>query len=674
LSTNNFNRQKEQRLIEEKEVAEKAREAQGKFLANVSHEIRTPIQTVIGMIDLLSDTSLDREQTEYCRQIKFSADILLSLINDVLDYSKIEAEKMELENIDFDLEEVLEQTVDMITLEAHSKGLCIATNIPLETNIIIKGDPGKFRQVVLNLAKNAVKFTSEGMVTISTSFSKLATPGGAQETLRVSVADTGIGIDKKTQERLFSKFMQADASNARCFGGTGLGLAISRSLVELMGGKIEMVPNPGGGSIFRFDIPIQRSDKKPEPLPPPEESGKIKILVVDASCQKRAIIAANLHDLGYTNISQAACGESALTMLRGATTRRRPFRICFIDMKMPVMDGWRLAAEIHNDTRIKPADLVLMEPRGLLGAEAKMTLLKWFKAYIYKPVKRRSLAETISYVLNEPQELESAVETEEQKNCRKTCADIRFADNCADNCMEESKPLILIAEDHLVNQKLFSVILQKLGYPFVLADDGQDALEKSAASDTALIFMDIQMPRMNGYDAAQALRKRGYQKPVIAITASALPDERERCLKAGIDDILVKPFKQSCLEKMLLKWLTVRDAQPVAFNSGELLNTFLHDKETAVPLIDRFIERTQAQLLAIPALEKAADWESARRESHTIRGAASTMGGAELGRAAARLELAHKNADKHEMKAAYPPLLEAFERYKKEAQEFLYAR
>jgi len=664
-------RQEEEKLIHEKEIAEKARDAQGKFLANMSHEIRTPIQTIIGMTELLSDTCLNREQAEYCRQVKFSAEVLLSLINDILDYSKIEAGKMELENIDFDLEQIMEQSVDMISMEAHKKGLGIASNVPLETSIILKGDPGKVRQIVLNLVKNAVKFTSEGMVIVAAELDNL----DGKEALRISVTDTGIGIDEEMRPRLFSTFMQGDISNTRRFGGTGLGLAISRSLVELMNGRIEMVPNPGGGSIFRFVIPFERSDKKPLPLPLPEEDGKLKILVVDDRAQKRYIIGSYLKNLGYKDISQADSGDTALEMLREASANGNPFRICFIDMIMPVMDGWRLAAEIHNDSSIKRADLILMVPHGLLGLDTKMTLLKWFKAYINKPIKRRNLAETINFVLNDPEELESPVEADETEESA--------AEKAATG---EYKPRILIAEDHPVNQKLFSIIIDTLGYPSILADDGLDALEKLQASDVALIFTDIQMPRMNGYELAAAMRKRGFRKPIIAVTASALKDEWERCEKAGIDDILVKPFKRADLEGMLLKWIEAGDGNsaisntvPVThdaastgiFDAGELLDTFMDNVEALLPLIQRFIERTQMQLQTITELEKNEDWEAARREAHMIKGAALTMGGAELGKAALRLEMAYKNIDRKEIKAAYLPLTEAFERYKEAAEDFI---
>ena len=675
LEDNTLVRQEEKRLIQDKIIAEKSMEAKAQFLANMSHEIRTPIQTIIGMTELLFDTHLDHEQNEYSRQVKFSAEVLLSLVNDILDHSKIEAGKMELERIDFDPEQTVEQAVEMIALEAHKKGLCIATVIPLNASIIVKGDPGKFRQIVINLVKNAVKFTGKGSIIVSLTLAELA----GREAMRVSVADTGIGVNEETREKLFSTFMQADVSNTRRFGGTGLGLAISRELVELMKGRIEMVPNEGGGSIFRFDIPLDRSGNKTAPLPLPERDGKIKILIVDDTAQERNIIASYLKDLGYTDISQAESGETALAMMRNTTAGGSAFQICFIDMIMPVMDGWRLAAEIHNDSAIKYSDLVLMVPHGLMGAETKMTLLKWFKAYINKPIKRRNLAETIDIVLNEPQELEAVPDFDPAGPVQKS---------------SQNLPVILIAEDHPVNRKFFSAIVDKLGCVSITADDGQDVVEKAAGNNVDIIFMDIQMPKMNGYEATEILRKKGFNKPIIAVTASALSDERELCMKAGMDDILTKPLNRSDIKKALHKWIksgsagaegavskiygsppeTPAQEAGAVFSAAELMNTFMDNEELALSLLSRFIERTRSQLNTIPDLEKNGAWEDARREAHMIKGAALTMGGAELGKTASRLEMAYKNIDKGEMKAAYPPVLDAFYRYKKEAENFINSR
>ena len=694
-------RQEEKKLLLGKEIAEKAMEAKDQFLANMSHEIRTPIQTIIGMIELLQETNLDREQTEYSRQVKFSTEVLLTLINDILDYSKIEAGKMELEHIDFDLEQIIEQAVEMIALEAHRKDLYITTNIPSETSIIIKGDPSKFRQIMINLVKNAVKFTSDGGITVSVNLTKLPD----SEAVRVSVADTGIGVNEETRPKLFSTFMQADVSNTRRFGGTGLGLAISNNLVNLMKGKIEMVPNEGGGSIFRFEVPLDRSGDKPEPLPPPEMNGKLRILIVDDRAPEREIIGSRLREMGYTDISQADSGETAIRMLKEASDKDCAFHLCFLDMIMPVMDGWRLAAEIHNDTEIRQPDLILMVPHGLMGADTKMTLLKWFKAYINKPIKRRSLAETISLVLNEPQELEEAAVLEEQIDAEDPDhkkdipvlleAEGSFVQPSGKSSVPlKSKLPVLIAEDHPVNQKLFSMIMDKQGYSSILADDGLDALEKIAANQVALVFMDIQMPRMNGYEAAENLRKQGFKKPIIAVTASALSDERQHCLNSGIDDVLVKPFKRPDIEKMLQKWIVISETTPEAtlipieefpleitepavneqgsvFCAEEILDTFMGNREMVLQLLLRFINRTQEQIKNLPYLEKAENFEAARMEAHTIKGAAYTMSGTELAKASARLELAYKNIDREEMKAAFPPVTGAFARFKKEAEDFL---
>jgi signal transduction histidine kinase/DNA-binding response OmpR family regulator/HPt (histidine-containing phosphotransfer) domain-containing protein len=567
-------RREGERLQEDKAVAERAMEAKNQFLANISHEIRTPIQTIIGMTELLQDTKLDREQTEYSRQVKFAADVLLSLINDILDFSKIEAGKLELEYTRFDLDQAIEQAVEMITLEAHKKGLEIALDIAPELNITVLGDPHKFRQIVINLVKNAVKFTQEGSVTISARLTDLE----GLEAVTVAVADTGIGIPEESRGRLFTTFFQADPSNTRCFGGTGLGLAIARNLVELMGGTIEMVPREGGGSIFRFSIPIEQLKHAPEPVLIRQKTPDVRILLVDDREESRAIITSYLKDIGYQDTDAAASGEQALELLRAAVQEGKPYGLCLIDMIMPLMDGWRLAAEINRDASINEIRLILMVPHGLLGAEAKMTLLKWFNAYINKPIKRKDLTEIVAQTLSGPPvDLETAAEDQRLLHSEKAQAGefsgdparpegsvpVHAADLPGKPDLpgkhglpgKASLPLVLIAEDHPVNQKLFAIIMEKLGCAFILADDGLDALDKAETYPVDLIFMDIQMPRMNGYEAAQQLRERGFTRPIITVTASALQDEWAQCLKAGINDILLKPFKQSDIEGLLHKWM-----------------------------------------------------------------------------------------------------------------------
>jgi CheY-like chemotaxis protein/HPt (histidine-containing phosphotransfer) domain-containing protein len=448
-----------------------------------------------------------------------------------------------------------------------------------------------------------------------------------------------------------------------------------------------MVPNRGGGSIFRFTIPLERSAALPAPFETAGEYSELRILVVDDHPESSRAITGGLVDLEYKNVQSAASGEEALERMRKAAAGGIPFELCFIDSLMPLMDGWRLAAEIRDDKRISAANLILMVPHGMLGADTKMTLLKWFRAYINKPVKRRALGAVIHSVYDPVDELEAVLPEE--------APSVPAPDTAGD---ENPKPLILVVEDYQINQKLFAVFLERMGYPSVLADDGIDALEKAEANSPELIFMDIQMPRMNGYEACETLRKRGFQGPIIAVTASVLSDAQVRRREAGFDDVLIKPFKRPELERMLQKWVNVKrggetpaevsaespteavspngvSAGPVdaieIFDKADLLETFMDDEKMAKSLLSQFVTRTVEQLEALPSLIEAEDWETAYRNLHTVKGSSLTLGGRELGKAAAKLEAAYKNIDKMEMDAALPPFTRAFSRFREAVEKYL---
>jgi signal transduction histidine kinase/CheY-like chemotaxis protein/HPt (histidine-containing phosphotransfer) domain-containing protein len=705
--------EEEKRLLEAKEHAEKATETKSQFLANMSHEIRTPIQTIIGMTELMQDTQLNREQEEYVRQVKFSADVLLSLVNDILDYSKIEAGQLLLERIEFNPESTVEQAVDMITLEAHKKGLEITLDVAADAPDLIRGDPGRFRQIIVNLVKNAVKFTREGGVVVSIRRSEL----DGREAVTVSVADTGIGVPVELRQKLFTTFFQGDTSTTRRFGGTGLGLAISRQLVQLMNGTIGMNPNEGGGSVFHFTIPAERSVFG-RPKPPRAHDADARILVVDDRPQSRRVLLDYLASFGYSHIEEAASGQEAIRKMETAAAAGKPFTLCFIDMVMPEMDGWRLAAEINQDRAVNAVRLILMVPQGSLGADAKMTMLKWFNAYINKPIKRRELYDAVFAVDEAIIDLEGAASTEilqeeafpdkpidaaaETTDLSAAREDLSFG---PEHRNEHLEPSVLVVEDHPVNQRLLRLVLEKLGYGAVIANDGVEAIEMAQRDSFKLIFMDIQMPRMNGYEATERLRALGYDKPIIAVTASALTDERERCSAAGMDDILVKPYKRQDVDEMLQKWMLcekrpgeveelaeledVEDLEEVeeletaeedapdepprvpAIAVDELLANFFGKKDVVDSLLERFIARTKEQVAGMSAAAERGDWETLQREAHTIKGSALNLAAKELGEAAAKTEQAAKGQDAPTASVALAALGPAFERFERAARAII---
>ncbi len=527
-----------------KESSQKARKAAEKetriksdFLANMSHEIRTPIHTITGMSELLGETELDPEQQEYIDQIVFSADVLLSLINDVLDFSKIEAGKLSLELIDFDLQKMAEDAVDLVALEAHKKGLETAVSVDNTIPTLLKGDPVRLRQVIVNLFNNAVKFTHEGQVVV---FVEKQSESEKAVKLKFRVEDTGIGIPEEKKSKLFKVFSQVDSSTTRKYGGTGLGLSISKNLANMMNGEIGVESEEGEGSTFWFTAQLEKQGEVSFYHSLEKNYFPFRVLLVDDNPTVRNILREYLGEWGC-EVEEVSNGPSALKVLREAQNAEHPYDICLVDLLMPGMDGWQFASEVNADERLENTQLVLMSPTGKSGDEAKMKLLHWFSGYINKPVKKGKLFEIIFSVTNT--EGESVQE------------EFGTGDEESIEMVEEiTGGKFLVAEDHEVNQQLFKTILENLGHEVHIANNGVEAVKAVKSQSYDLIFMDVQMPEMNGYEATTSIRELGVNTPIIAVTASALKGEEEKCLDVGMNGFLVKPFKKKDLIPILEKW------------------------------------------------------------------------------------------------------------------------